>query len=69
MASPNIGPEAISSNEFGYLMRVVNDADLIINESEAWARGTRAGIPDEDRAEDNAKYYSEVAATSALGLS
>ena len=45
MASPNVVGEAISSNEFGYLQTVVDNANDTIHESEAWAVGTRAGIP------------------------
>lgn len=45
MASPDISGEVVSSNEFGYLQDVVNDASTVISESEAWAVGTRSGVP------------------------
>ena len=45
MAAPNIANEATSSNEFGYLQAVVDNANATIHESEAWAIGTRAGLP------------------------
>lgn len=45
MAAPNVVGEATSSNEFGYLQTVVDNANATIHESEAWAIGTRAGLP------------------------
>lgn len=45
MSSPNISKEVISSNEFGYISQVVSDAEVIIDESESWAVGTRKGVP------------------------
>lgn len=45
MASPQIAEQATSSNEFGYLNAVVEDATHTIYEAEAWAAGTRGGIP------------------------
>lgn len=45
MSAPNVVGEAVSSNEFGYLQTVVDNANATINESEAWAVGTRSGIP------------------------
>lgn len=62
MAAPDVAGAAISSDEFGYLQEVVNDANTIINEAEAWARGTRSGTPvseEDPNYENNAKYYSE----------
>ena len=43
MASPAVAAEATSSNEFGYLNAVVEDATHTIYEAEAWAAGTRGG--------------------------
>lgn len=45
MAAPDIAGEVTSSNEFGYLQAVVDNANTTIHESEAWAVGTRAGLP------------------------
>lgn len=45
MASPSIAEQATSSNEFGYLNAVVEDATHTIYEAEAWAAGTRGGQP------------------------
>lgn len=45
MSSPGVAQEATSSNEFGYLNAVVEDATHIIYEAEAWAAGTRGGQP------------------------
>lgn len=44
MASPQVANQATSGNEFGYLNAVVADANNIIYEAEAWARGTRGGV-------------------------
>ena len=43
MASPQIAEQVTSSNEFGYLNAVVEDANHTIYEAEAWAAGTRGG--------------------------
>lgn len=43
MSSPQVAGEATSSNEFGYLNAVVEDATHTIYEAEAWAAGTRGG--------------------------
>ena len=45
MSSPNISEAVASSNEFGYIQQVVDDANAIISESESWAIGTRSGVP------------------------
>lgn len=45
MAAPNITEAAVSSDEFGYLQAIVDSANATIYESEAWAVGTRSGIP------------------------
>ena len=45
MASPQISNEVESSNEFTYLNAVVSDATNTIYEAEAWAAGTRGGVP------------------------
>ena len=45
MSSPGVAQEATSSNEFGYLNAVVEDATHTIYEAEAWAAGTRGGQP------------------------
>ena len=41
MASPQVAQEAVSSNEFGYLNAVVEDATHTIYEAQAWATGYR----------------------------
>lgn len=45
MAAPQVVEQITSSNEFGYLNAVVSDAVTVINEAEAWAKGTRGGAP------------------------
>ena len=45
MSSPNISKTVASSNEFGYIQQVVDDANAVISESEAWAVGTRKSVP------------------------
>ena len=45
MAAPQVLSEVVSSNEFDYIENIVNSARETIYESEAWAKGTRAGIP------------------------
>lgn len=45
MSSPNISKTVASSNEFGYIQQVVDDANVILTESESWAKGTRKGVP------------------------
>ena len=45
MASPQVADQVTSSNEFGYLNAVVSDATNVIFEAEAWAAGTRGGVP------------------------
>jgi len=57
MASPGVAQEAVSSNEFGYLNAIVEDANHIIAEAEAWAAGTRGGI--EVYGEDSFEYSKE----------
>lgn len=41
MAAPSVAGQAISSNEFGYLNAVVEDATHTIYEAQAWAEGKR----------------------------
>ena len=43
MSAPDVTNECISSNEFGLLTSIVNDATVTIQDSEAWAKGTRGG--------------------------
>lgn len=43
MSSPQVANQAVSSDEFGYLNRVVEDATHTIYNAEAWAAGTRGG--------------------------
>ena len=43
MAAPQVVQEIISSNEFGYLNNVISNAEIVINNAEAWAEGTRNG--------------------------
>ena len=45
MSSPNISKSVASSNEFGYIQQVVDDANVVLSESEAWAVGTKKGSP------------------------
>lgn len=45
MSSPQVAGQAVSSNEFGYLNSVVEDATHIIYEAQAWATGTRGTEP------------------------
>ena len=44
MSAPQVLSEIVSSNEFGYIEDIVSSARDTIYESEAWAKGTRAGI-------------------------
>lgn len=64
MAAPDVAHQAISSDEFGYLQELTNDANQIINEAEAWAVGRRGGTAvdtSDPQYNNNAKYYSEQA--------
>ena len=45
MAAPAVAEQGISGNEFGFLTAVVNDATVTVQDSEAWANGTRGGLP------------------------
>lgn len=45
MAAPAVAEQGISGNEFGFLTAVVNDATTTVQDSEAWAKGTRGGVP------------------------
>lgn len=45
MSAPQVLSEIVSSNEFGYIEDIVSSARDTIYESEAWAKGTRAGAP------------------------
>ena len=45
MAAPNIGENVISSNEFTQILDLTSNADVILNEAEAWAVGTKSGVP------------------------
>lgn len=45
MAAPNITEEIVSSNEFGEILDIVDNAKIILNEGEAWAIGTKSGVP------------------------
>lgn len=45
MSAPDVVDEIVSSNEFTYLQTIVDNANIAIHESEAWANGTRDGIP------------------------
>ena len=45
MSSPNISKEIASTNEFSYIQQIVDDANVVLTESEAWATGTKKGIP------------------------
>ena len=45
MSSPQVAGQAVSSNEFGYLNAVVEDATHTIYEAQAWATGVRGTEP------------------------
>ena len=60
MASPQVGSEVVSSNEFGELTEVVADANNIIYEAEAWAAGTRGGHDVLGGADPEINFISEV---------
>jgi len=45
MASPDIADNITSSNEFSRILDITDNADVILNEAEAWARGTKSGVP------------------------
>ncbi len=45
MASPNIAENVVSSNEFSQILDLTNNADVILNEAEAWAVGAKSGVP------------------------
>lgn len=45
MASPDIAENVVSSNEFSQILDLTNNADVILNEAEAWAIGTKSGVP------------------------
>lgn len=45
MASPDITENVVSSNEFSQILDLTNNADVILNEAEAWAIGTKSGVP------------------------
>lgn len=45
MAAPNISENIASSNEFTRILDITENADVILNEAEAWAEGTKGGVP------------------------
>ena len=45
MASPDIAGNVASSNEFSRILDITDNADVILNEAEAWAVGTKSGVP------------------------
>ena len=45
MAAPNIVENIASSNEFARILDLTDNADVILNEAEAWALGTKKGVP------------------------
>lgn len=45
MAAPNIVQQVTSSNEFGNILDLTENAKVILNEGEAWAIGSRSGVP------------------------
>ena len=45
MAAPGVVDQIVSSNEFGYLNDILSSANTTIYESEAWAVGSRSGVP------------------------
>ena len=60
MASPEVGSELTSSNEFGELVAVVGDAHNIMYEAEAWAAGTRGGVEVVGENSFESDYISEI---------
>lgn len=64
-ASPDVmGQEALSSNEFSYLMSFLGEAQGKIEEAEAWAIGMEGdqSVPSDHEAyNNNAKYWSQQA--------
>lgn len=45
MASPDITQQVISSNEFGDILDLTENAKNVLNEGEAWANGSKSGVP------------------------
>ena len=45
MAAPDITQQVVSSNEFGDILDLTENAKVILNEGEAWAIGTKSGVP------------------------
>lgn len=45
MASPDIADNITSSNEFSRILDITDNANVILNEAEAWAMGTKSGVP------------------------
>lgn len=45
MASPDIASNVASSDEFSRILDITDNADVILNEAEAWAVGTKSGVP------------------------
>jgi len=41
MAAPAVAERAVSSDEFQQLTNLVSDAENVIHDAEAWARGTK----------------------------
>lgn len=64
MSAPQVLSEVVSSNEFGYIEDIVSSARDTIYESEAWARGTRAGV---SVASENSFDYSFSSPGGVIG--
>lgn len=45
MAAPDITQQVVSSNEFGDILDLTENAKIILNEGEAWAIGSKSGVP------------------------
>ena len=45
MAAPDITEQVVSSNEFGDILDLTENAKIILNEGEAWAIGSKSGVP------------------------
>lgn len=58
MSAPQVLSEIVSSNEFGYIEDIVSSARDTIYESEAWAKGTRAGVPVTSESNFDDDFYS-----------
>ena len=68
MSAPQVLSEIVSSNEFGYIEDIVSSARDTIYESEAWAKGTRAGVPVTADSLFESEFYSPGEAIGAVDV-